>query len=235
MKAIVLAAGKGERLKGVLDGLPKPMVRVNGRPVLEQNIEWLAGYGIKDIYVNLHHLPHMIKECLGDGSRWGVDITYSHEPTLLGTAGAARKIADECWGSADDAFLVAYGDNLYDCDLGSIIESHNVKGGVASMAVYEKDDVSQSGIVVLDGDDRVVSFIEKPRPEEVVSHLVNAAIYILEPEVLNYIPAGKPLDFGRDVFPEMIQAGEKVYGITMKGNLTAIDTPELLKESTKGQ
>ena len=233
MKAIILAAGKGERLRGILNNIPKPMVEINGKPILEHNILLLGRYGITDIYINLHHQPDVIREHFGNGEKYGVNIKYSYEETLLGTAGAVRKIADEYWNRKDrkECFILLYGDNLYESDLGEIINFHMREKGIATITVYEKDNVSQSGIVLLDKDNKILKFIEKPKPEEIASNLVNTGIYILEPDVLTYIPPGRTLDFGKEVFPEMIQKGENVFGVIVKGNLIAIDTPELLKEA----
>ena len=235
MKAIILAAGKGERLYEITRNTPKPMVRIGGKPVLEQNIEWLLSYGIKDIYINLHHLSDDIRNYFRDGSDWGIKITYSYEPELLGTAGAVRKIADECWGgnTKNQPFLVIYGDNLFEYDLQEIINFHRRKKGVATIALYEKDDVSQVGIALLNKEGRVTKFVEKPGPEEIFSHLVNTGIYVLEAKVLDYIPSGKTVDFGRDLFPEMLKHSETIFGIIVTGKLTAIDTPELLKEALR--
>ncbi len=228
MKAIILAAGKGERLKKIVKEIPKPMVSVKNKPILEHNIGWLKSYGIEEIYINLHHLAHVIQNYFKDGANWRVNITYSYEPTLLGTAGAVRKIADEYWNNENIGnFLVVYGDNLFNCNLEEILSFHQMKRGVATIAVYEKEEVSQSGIVVLDKEDRIIKFIEKPKPEEVISHLVNTGIYVLEPKVLDYIKPRKFLDFGKDIFPEMIEQGEKLFGKVIEGNLIAIDTPEL--------
>jgi len=254
VRAIVLAAGKGERLKEITSTTPKPMIEIMGKPILEHNINWLNRYGVKDIYINLHHLPDVVKDYFKDGSRWGARITYSYEPKLLGTAGAVRKIAEEYWylrtnnyylsdaykdlrdskeQKAKDTFVVVYGDNLFEYNLKDIIDFHKRRKGIATIAVYEKDDVNQSGIVLLDNNDKILKFIEKPKPEEAISHLVNAGLYILEPEVLKYIPSDKKIDFGKDIFPEMIQNGENIFGVIVKGDLTAIDTPGLLKEALR--
>lgn len=254
MRAIILAAGKGERLKEITSTIPKPMIEIMGKPVLEYNINWLNRYDIKDIYINLHHLPEVIKDYFKDGSRWGARITYSYETKLLGTAGAVRKIAEEYWHlrtdnyylsdaykdlrdskeqKGKDTFIVVYGDNLFEYDLKEILDFHKRKNGIATIAVYEKNDVSQSGIVLLGNDDKILKFIEKPKPEEIVSHIVSTGIYILEPAVLKYIPSDKKVDFGKEIFPEMIQNGENIFGVIVKGDLTAIDTPELLKEALR--
>lgn len=245
MKAIILAAGKGNRLGELTRSIPKPMLKIRRKPILEHNIDWLRDYGIKDIYINLHHLPDVIRSYFKDGKKLDVNIEYSYEPKLLGTAGAVRKIAEGFWikGSWDEnkynsypglynPFLVVYGDNLFEYDLREIINFHERKKGVVTIAIYEKDNVNQSGIVLLDDENRIVKFIEKPKPDEVVSHLVNTGLYILEPEVLDYIPSNKVLDFGKDVFPQMIQKNENIFGVIFKGNLRAIDTPILYKHIT---
>lgn len=234
MKAIILAAGKGERLRGLVDTMPKPMVRIGGKPILQHNIEWLRNHGITDLYINLHHLPEKIADYFGNGEKLGVTITYSYEEKLLGTAGAVRRIADCLWkdgpvSTYNSPFLVIYGDNLLTYDLGKIVDFHKARDGIATIAFYRKDDVSQSGIAVLDPTGRVLRFIEKPKPEEEASNLVNTGIYILDKRLFAYIPKGITLDFGRDLFPEMLKNGEALYGIEVHGTLTAIDTPDLFR------
>ncbi len=233
MKAIILAAGKGERLKEVVDYIPKPMVKIKGKSILEHNIEWLKSFGLKDIYVNLHHLPDVIKDHLGNGTQYGVNITYSYEKHLLGTAGAVKKIATEYWKKdPSDTFLVAYGDNLLsDFNLLQITEFHRAKKGIGTICLYHKDDVSQSGVAVLDGD-RIVDFIEKPEPSETTSHIVNTGIYVLEQRILKYIPDGFS-DFGHDIFRTVLDAEERLYGFVSNRKLVAVDTPELLRQVVK--
>jgi mannose-1-phosphate guanylyltransferase/phosphomannomutase len=251
MKAIILAAGKGERLKGIVDAVPKPMVRIAGKPILRHNIELCRKYGITDLYVNLHHLPDRIVDYFGNGKKFGVTITYSYEETLLGTAGAVRRIADHFWKedrppsavrrpgsevvSTPDVstyslpFLVIYGDNLLNYDLKTIIGFHQARKGMGTIAFHRKDDVSQSGIALLDDDGRIVKFIEKPGPHECISNLVNAGLYVLDLDILKYILPGRVIDFARNVFPYALRNGEALYGIEAQGSLIAIDTPDLFK------
>ncbi len=233
MKAIVLAAGKGTRLGEAAGMLPKPMVPVRGRPVLEHNIRWLRSHGITDLYLNLHHLPEIITDHFDDGAAFGVSIHYSLEENLLGTAGAVRRIADRYWKDAAEPFLVIYGDNLLSYNLTAVQGFHREKGGAGTIVVYEKEDVLQSGIVVTDATARILTFIEKPRPEQVVSHLVNTGIYVLEPAVVDAIPRETLVDFGRDVFPSLLERGCALYAMAPPGSLTAIDTPELLRQATR--
>ncbi len=240
MKAIMLAAGNGERLKAVINGLPKPMVRIKGRPILEHNVHLLKKYGITDIFINLHHLPRVIADYFGDGSFFGVNIEYSHEETLLGTAGAVRRICGDCRDNDPKGpFLVVYGDNLFSFEIDEVIGFHALKNGTATIAVYEKKgDLSHSGVVSIDDDSRITCFIEKPKTDLQSGGLVNTGLYVLEPEVLDFIPEHGPSDFGKDVFPEMLRRGKSIYafksGSAVKGqdeNLIAIDTPELLRDA----
>lgn len=245
MKAIILAAGKGKRLGTLTRSIPKPMLKIAKKPILEHNIEWLRDCGIRDIYINLHYLHDVIRSYFKSGKKWDINIKYSYESKLLGTAGAVRKIIEDHWikGSWDrnkynsyhdvhDPFLVVYGDNLFKYDLKEIINFHERKRGVATIAVYEKDNVNQSGIVLLNDENRIIKFIEKPKPDEIVSHLVNTGLYILELEVLDYIPSSKMIDFGKDVFPDMVKKNESIFGVIFKGNLIAADTPSLYKQIT---
>ena len=210
-KAMILAAGRGTRLRPLTDTVPKCMARVAGKPVLEHNIEWLRKFGVTDLTINLHHMPEAVKEHFGDGERWGVRIVYSFEPDLLGTAGAVKKVAD----FFDAPFFVWYGDNLSTCRLDRLWEFHLKKGGLATIALHEREDPTQSGIVGLDEDERVSRFLEKPRPEQVFSHWVSAGIFVLEPHALRAVPAEGAHDFGRDIFPALLDQGAALYGYRM--------------------
>ena len=223
MKAMILAAGKGTRLAPLTDTLPKSMIPIGGKPVLEHTIVWLRCSGVSEVIINLYHQPHVIPAYFGDGSKWGMRITYSQETELLGTAGGVRQAA---W-FFDAPFFVLYGDNLSTCDLSQMVRKHRERGAMATMALHWRADPSSSGIAELDADDRIVRFVEKPRPEEVFSNWVNAGIYVLNLEILDQIPAGQPCDFGREVFPRMLADGRALCGYRMQGDegLWWIDTP----------
>jgi NDP-sugar pyrophosphorylase family protein len=166
----------------------------------------------------------VIRGYFGDGHNWDVEVAYSEEPYPLGTAGGVKRIA---W-FFEGPFFVWYGDNLSSCNLKRLYAFHCRKRAVATIALFSRPDVTQSGIVGLDADDRVCRFLEKPRSQDVFSHWVNAGIFVLEREVLDLIsPDGTP-DFGRDVFPAMLTAGLPVYGYRMSEDegLWWIDTPE---------
>ncbi len=220
---MVLAAGEGTRLRPLTDDRPKPMIEIAGAPILEHNVRLLAAHGVKEIVVNLHYKPEAIEHYFGDGSRFGVSIVYSHEEHLLGTAGGLKKMERAFTGG--DFFLV-YGDNLTTLDLGALAAHHRERGAVLTMALFEREDPRQSGIVGLDGDDRIVRFLEKPKDDEIFSHWVNAGFLVLSPRLLDAIPAGRPSDFGRDVVRELLARNEPVYGYRMSEPLWWIDSVE---------
>jgi NDP-sugar pyrophosphorylase family protein len=220
---MLLAAGLGSRLAPLTNAIPKPMAPIRGRPLLEHTVAHLAGHGIRDMIVNLHHLGAAITNHFGDGRRWGVHIRYSVEDELRGTAGALPP-----WQSFfDSTFLVMYGDNLTTCDIPAMVEFHRRQGAVLTIALSWRDDVSHSGMVVLDAGDRVRRFIEKPAPRDQVSHWVSAGVMLLEPEVIGRIPNDRPVDFGRDLLPHWIDS-IPVFGYRMSNaeRLWWIDTLE---------
>jgi mannose-1-phosphate guanylyltransferase len=223
MKAMILAAGRGTRLAPLTDSQPKCMIPIGGMPVLEHTLIRLRDHGVGEVIINLHHQPDVIPAYFGDGSRWGMRITYSLEDELLGTAGGVKHAA---W-FFDGPFLVLYGDNLSTCDLSKLARHHRDRRAVATVALYRRHDPSSSGIAEVNAEDRILRFVEKPRPEEVFSNWVNAGIYVLSPEVLDLISAVQASDFGREVFPRMLAEGRALYGYRMQGDegLWWIDTP----------
>jgi len=227
---MILAAGQGTRLRPLTERVPKCMVPVGGKPVLEHAIEWLRRYGVTDLIVNLHHLPDAVVNYFRDGSRWGVKITYSVEKEPLGTAGGVKNVE---W-FFDGPFFVWYGDNLSTCDLACLYAFHQAKGGIATIALHYREDPTASGIVGLDENERIIRFLEKPRPDEIFSHWVSAGIFVLEPAVLQAIPAEGTPDFGRDVFPALVAQGAPLYGYRMSQDegLWWIDTLEDLRRLT---
>jgi NDP-sugar pyrophosphorylase family protein len=222
-RAMLLAAGKGTRLRPLTETVSKCMVEIAGKPILEHNIERLKSYGVTEVVINLHYQPESITAYFGDGSRLGVHLTYSFEPELLGTAGAVKQVA----AAFDAPFFVWYGDNLSDCRLDRLWRLHVARQGVATLALHHRDDPTQSGIVGLDANDRILRFLEKPRAEQVFSHWVSAGLLVLEPRVLDAIAANAPADFGRDVFPALLERGAAIYGYRMAEDesLWWIDTP----------
>lgn len=221
MKAMILAAGKGTRVRPLTHELPKPMIPILGKPVMEYLIEFLAQQNFRRIMVNTSHLPHKIENYFGDGQRLGVEIGYSFEghieggevvPAALGSAGGMKKI-QEFGGFFDATTLVIAGDALVDVDLGAAVAEHRQKGALCSLIVKEvpRDAVPSYGVVVADEDGAIRSFQEKPTVEEARSNLVSTAIYLFEPEVLDLIPSGRFFDIGNDLFPLLLQQRVPFY------------------------
>ena len=213
-KGMILAAGQGTRVRPLTRDLPKPMVPILGKPVMEYLIEHLARHGIHEIMINVAYHHQRIEEYFGDGSRWGVEIGYSYEgirdhgdilPKPMGSAGGMRKIQDFS-GFFDETTLVLCGDALIDLDITAALKEHKEKGAIASVVAMEVplDEVSSYGIVVADSEQRIQSFQEKPQPREAKSRLASTGIYIFEPEVLNLVPPRKVYDIGAELFPSLV-------------------------------
>ena len=226
MNVLVLAAGKSTRIAGISGGLPKPLLKVGDRAVIEHNFEWLAQEGITDAWVNLHYRPEDIRASLGSGSRFGIRIQYSHEDEILGTAGAWKRVAQHALGP----WLVVYGDNLLRFDLSAMADAHQRTGAKATVALFDRDVHQHTGIaggrVELHDDGRIRRFVEGVTDGSDASPLVNAGVYLLEHSVEQRIPAGFQ-DFGRDIFPRMVDSGE-IYGHVLEpsGFCLGLDTPE---------
>jgi len=203
--------------------LPKPMLRVRGKPVLERHVEQLAAAGVDTIWMNLSHHGQVIRDYFGGGERWGLRIRYSDEETLLGTAGALKRLARE-FSQGD--FFVVYGDNLLFCDYQALAASHT-PGSLLTLALFHLDEVAASGIAEMGDDGRILRFLEKPLPGEQFSHWANAGVYAASPELLPLLPEG-PSDFGHDVIPSLLVGGRLLRGVVLPGPVEGIDTPEQL-------
>ena len=222
MKAMILAAGKGTRLGHLTNHLPKPMLPLGGRPLLEHIVELLRRHNLIDIAINLHHQPDAILRHFGSGEVWGVRLRYSYEASLLGSAGTAlRHLA---WVHPDP-FVVYYGDVYSDVNLSEMIAAHLCGGMSATIAVHQVADPSQCGIVEFDRAGRALRFVEKPRPDQVFSNWANSGIYVLSPEVLRFV-TDIPADFGHDVFPAALAAGWDIQVYPVRTPLIDIGTPE---------
>ncbi|MCL5734008.1 MAG: NDP-sugar synthase [Actinobacteria bacterium] len=202
MKVMIMAAGKGTRLHPITDLVPKPMAPIVNRPALFHIIGLLRRHGLVDIILNLHHLPEVITGYFGDGGQVGVNLSYSFEPELMGTAGGVKNNQSFLDG---DTFVVMSGDAVTDIDLTGLIAAHKREGSIATLAVKEVANPSLYGVVLADDDGRVVGFQEKPSLEEARSHLCNCGIYVFEPEIFDQIPAGQFDDFGSRLFPDLLR------------------------------
>ncbi|MBD3882264.1 NDP-sugar synthase [Phormidium tenue FACHB-886] len=225
MKAMILAAGKGTRVRPITYTTPKPMIQILQKPVMEFLLELLKQHGFTEIMVNVSHLAHEIENYFRDGQRFGVQIAYSFEGSIvdgelvgnaLGSAGGMRRIQDFS-PFFDDTFIVLCGDALIDLDLTEAVRQHREKGSIATIITKSvpRDEVSSYGIVVTDEDGRIKAFQEKPKVEEALSTNISTGIYIFEPEIFNYIPSGVEYDIGGQLFPKLVEIGAPFYAIPM--------------------
>jgi mannose-1-phosphate guanylyltransferase len=211
MKAMVMAAGLGTRLRPLTDFLPKPMMPIANRPVLHHLLNLLHRHEVTEVGINLHAFPEMIQSYFGDGSKLGMTIQWSHEPELLGTAGGTKKLED-FWGG--EPILVTSGDGLHDVDVTALLGHHRRTGALATLTVKPVSDPSAYGVVILERDTRVRGFQEKPRRDEARSDLANCGVYVIEPELLERIPPETFVDFGEDLWPSLVAANEEIYAYT---------------------
>jgi NDP-sugar pyrophosphorylase family protein len=227
MKALILAAGEGTRLRPLTADRPKPMLPVGGVPLIEQIISLLKRHGITEIAINLHYKPWAIVNHLGGGRRLGVRIQYSLEEQLLGSAGAAKRLD---W-YLNETFIVFYGDVYTNMDLAGLVAAHRKGGASITMALYSVDNPTECGIVELDAQAHVRRFVEKPAPNQIFSRLANAGILVVEPHVLTRLPSNQPLDFGHDILPHMLNSGEPIVGYPITAPLIDIGKPETYQKA----
>jgi mannose-1-phosphate guanylyltransferase/mannose-1-phosphate guanylyltransferase/phosphomannomutase len=237
---MVLAAGLGTRLRPITFDMPKPMVPVLNRPVMEHILRLLAKHGFTETIANLHWFPELIEEHFGDGSSCGVSLSYSHEEALLGTSGGVRNVAD----FLGDEFLIISGDALTDIDLTAMREFHQSHDGIATLATKRVTDTSQFGVAITDSDGRIGGFQEKPDPSEALSDLANCGIYMFDKEIFDYFPepgtskaakAGDPegfADWAMDVFPRLLEGDVPFYSHEIDAYWNDIGNLAELREST---
>ncbi|RMG44470.1 MAG: NDP-sugar synthase [Acidobacteria bacterium] len=225
MKAIILAAGKGTRVRPLTYTMPKPMIPIINKPVMEILVEHLARHGVGEIMVNTSYLAPAIENYFRDGARFGVQMAYSFEGRWengrlidepVGSAGAIKKIQEHS-GFFDDTFFVLCGDAIIDLNLTELLEVHRRKGALVTIALADvpRSEVSSYGVVVTDDDGRILEFQEKPSVEEARSTTVNTGIYVFEPEVIECIPSGVEYDIGGELFPALTATGAALYGAKM--------------------
>ncbi len=217
MKAVILAGGKGTRLRPYTVALPKPLMPVGDMPILEIIVRQLKLNGIDEIILAVGHLAELIMTYFGDGSRFGVKIKYSREREPLGTAGPLSLLRDEL----KETFLVMNGDILTTLSYRRLVEYHKKSGAIATIALKKRDVYIDFGVVKLNDMSEIVDYIEKP----VLNYLVSMGVYVFEPRVLDYIPDGKKFDFP-DLVKRLIESGEKVKGYVYDGYWLDIGRPE---------
>ncbi len=228
MEAVILAGGAGKRLKPLTEHRPKPLIPVAGKPCIDYVIRSLVAADVKRIIITTGYLSDKVIKGIADGGQFGAHVLYSFEETPVGTAGAVKKVE----GFLTGTFVVASGDVLADVNIKELVEFHKKSGAVATMALTEVDDPTPFGIVGMDGNGRINRFMEKPKKEEAFSNLINAGIYILEPQVLEHIPADTMFDFAKNVFPVLMEKDLPIYGKVIKGIWRDIGRPhDLLRAS----
>ena len=240
MRAMVLAAGLGTRLRPITFDMPKPMVPVLNRPVMEHILRLLARHGFDETIANLHWFPELIEEHFGDGSSCGVSLSYSKEDQLLGTSGGVRNVAD----FLGDEFLIISGDALTDIDLTAMREFHQSHDGIATLATKRVTDTTQFGVAITDKEGRISGFQEKPDPSEALSDLANCGIYMFRKEIFDFFPApgtskaakaGDPdgfADWAMDVFPRLLEGDVPFYSHEIDAYWNDIGNLVELREST---
>jgi len=225
MKAMILAAGKGTRVRPITQTIPKPMIPILQKPVMEFLVELLRQHGFDQIMVNVSHLADVIENYFRDGQKFGVQIAYSFEGRIeegemigeaLGSAGGMKRIQDFS-PFFDDTFVVLCGDALIDLDLTAAVKWHREKGAIATIVMKSvpRDEVPSYGVVVTDESGKIKAFQEKPSVEEALSTDINTGIYIFEPEIFKYIPSDQEYDIGSQLFPALVAEGAPFYGISM--------------------
>lgn len=236
MKAMILAAGKGTRVNPISKSIPKPLIPLVNRPVLELLIEYLTQQGINEIAINTSHLSDKIEQACHHGSQYGAQILYSYEgskrgdlfvPDALGSAGGMRRIQDR-WNFFDQTFVVLCGDAFLDLDLNEVLRAHYSKNAVATVVLKEvpRDQCHKYGVVKCSSTGEVESFQEKPSVDEALSNTINTGIYIFEPEIFRYIPSGINADIGTDLLPLLVQKGVPFFGYRTDFNWLDIGTIE---------
>ncbi len=214
MRAVLMAGGSGTRLRPLTCDLPKPMVPVLNRPIAEHIINLLKRHDITEVIATLHYLPDVMRDYFQDGSDFGVQMTYAvEEDQPLGTAGCVKNIAE----LLDDTFLVISGDSITDFNLTEAIKFHKAKGSKATLVLAHVHNPIEFGVVITDKNGAIRRFLEKPSTSEIFSDTVNTGTYILEPEVLDYLPANQECDFSQDLFPLLLEEGAPMYGYIGQG------------------
>lgn len=222
MKAIILVGGEGLRLRPLTCNVPKPMVPVVNKPFLQHMIDHLKRHAIKDIILAICYLPDNIKRYLGDGTDFGITLTYAIEDSPLGTAGAVKNAER----FLNETFVVLNGDIFSDLDLTDMMEYHRQNEAKATIALTPVDDPTSYGVVEIDAPGKVQCFIEKPGRDTVTSNLINAGTYILEPVLLDLIPRGIPSMLERGLFPDLVERGMPFFGYKSNDYWIDIGNPD---------
>lgn len=217
MKAIIVAGGRGERLKPITNKIPKAMLEVNGKPILLHIIEILKKYGVLEYVFALCYLPEVIKDFFGDGRDYGVKINYTIEDpnSPMGTAGAILSARD----LINDTFIVSYADILRDLDIGDMVDFHKKSNAFATLNVYKRLSKGAKSKILMNNKNRIIKFVERPNKYDLTEdHIwVNGSFYVLEPDIFEFIPNHRKSDFGADIFPKLLLSKKALYSYPTAG------------------
>lgn len=223
MKAVILVGGQGTRLRPVTYLNPKPMLPLMNRPFMYSFLSWLKAYGLTDIIFSTCYLPEVFNEYFGDGKKFGLDLAYITEDSPLGTCGAVKNVE----GSLDrEPFMVFNGDVLTSLNLGEMKKFHRERGADITIALTPVEDPTAYGLVPIDADGRVKEFLEKPGMDQIVTNLINAGTYMIEPHMMDLAPTGEKYSFERGLFPQALKKGYKIYGFVSNSYWLDVGTPE---------
>jgi mannose-1-phosphate guanylyltransferase/phosphomannomutase len=223
MKAVVMAGGEGTRLRPMTASMPKPLLPVVNRPIMEHVLRLLKRHGLTDTVVTVQFLASLVRNYFGDGEELGMKLTYANEETPLGTAGSVKNAEDAL---KDDSFLVISGDALTDFDLTELMEFHRSKGAMVTVCLTRVPNPLEFGITILDDEGKVERFLEKPTWGQVFSDTVNTGIYVMEPEIFDYVASDTSVDWSGDVFPQLLKEGKPIYGYVAEGYWEDVGTHE---------
>lgn len=228
-QAVIMVGGKGTRLRPLTDTMSKPILPVLDRPCLSYLIRSMVDGGIKEIILACGYRSEQMAEAIGDGSEYGIKIEYSYEDGPMGTAGAMKLLEDRL----DDVFVAANGDVMASLDLKGEIETHTSSGASVTILLNAVDNPTEFGIARTDEDNRILEFKEKPKPEEVFSNLINAGVYIVNKDVLSFVPKGQMYDFSKELIPVLMERGYRIQGHMLNGVWIDVGRPSDLIRANK--
>ncbi len=212
-QAVIMVGGMGTRLRPLTETCPKPVLPVLDKPCLMYLIESIAKAGVKEIILACGYRSQQLKDAIGDGSAFGINISYSYEDEPLGTAGAIKKVSDRL----GDTFIAANGDVFADIDVTEVIREHFESGAVVTLSLTSVDNPWEFGVAGIDEDGRITEFREKPKPEDAFSNLINAGVYVLEKKIFDFVPENSKYDLSKELLPDLMDRGEKIQGYKLKG------------------
>ena len=221
-QAVIMVGGKGTRLRPLTNNCPKPILPILDKPCTEYFIDSLAEAGMEEVIMACGYRSQQVRDALGDGSKQGIKVIYSYEDHPLGTGGALRLIRDRL----DDVFIAINGDNFMDIDFKAMVKEHFASGADVTISLSTTDNPCEVGIVRLGDDGRVLEFKEKPKPEEVFSNILNTGVYVVNRNVLDFIPEDTMYDFSKELFPLLMEKGYRIQGYKEDGHWMDIGRPK---------